>query len=321
MKTQILTLALAVAVGGCGSIPTPEYVSSEKSPALSPYTLRHLIDHIDCEFERLPRQQLIDLAAYDYVAVVTLNLKVEDNGGLSPSLAFIPSAEYTFGINGDFNVARTHVFTTEYTRRIASLAANRRKDCPRRDNLSGDLGIAGMVSGGLDAIDFRQLNDVKHGDDGPVDNYPLPPTFGGTVEFAISSSLDIGPNWSLKNFKGPSESKGILNGGRVETDNLVLALSPNNTHRDPAVDAAANALAVAEHARDLLLTSRSQFTTLSPEAKTKSDQEVAAAESDIAEKEKALAASPSAPAQLDGAQNAKNFTVNAILQNLTGKVQ
>lgn len=57
------------------------------------------------------------------------------------------------------------------------------------------------------------------------------PSFGSTVAFTITGSGDAGPLWTVKHFKGPSGgSKGILNGGEVYTDTLVIAFAPCKTY-------------------------------------------------------------------------------------------
>jgi hypothetical protein len=51
------------------------------------------------------------------------------------------------------------------------------------------------------------------------------PTFGSTIQFVITANADTGPAWQFKTFKGPSASKGVLNGGQTDTDTLILAFS------------------------------------------------------------------------------------------------
>ena len=410
-RNKIVAGLLAVSLlGGCGNLPTPDYFSDWHRDA-TPVTAEQLNDtrvgvdklitHIECEILNAsnlkwlvidPRAAKLvnhDERASDelarnggsalYVAQITLTLKVEDNGGVTPSLSFLDAyTAFTFGINGNLNVDRQRTFTTTYwislNKLLLDASANNR--CPNRlsstdavpkpsssgpvPDLSGNLGIDGIIAGGLAARGSNDDNsdhydiyvapqtpgggakpaatssvtvsvvfdpkkpitekpNVLVKPDKPSDNASDPlsaafPTFGSTVQFAIAATLDAGPTWSLKRFKGPSGSKGIFNGGRTGTDTLVIAFSPAKP--TAKTRAAIAELKRAQMALDSFDLEHHGQQTLSPQDQKARD----ALQSDLTLQRRNFFLALSASDNAEAIAADQSFTNNMILQNLAGTV-
>jgi len=277
--THLTTLVFAALIlSACANVPSPNYVGNNSDE--SGVTVATLVGHIQCELLQAPNfQRLVDS---NYRALITLTLKVEDNAGLSPSLSFIhpfsaPSTSLTYAVGGTLNVTRQRIFTNQYTIDLTKLKNNEAAagcSTPMESmtlNLTGDLGIGGIIAGGMDTVQYvnvnvdqpapdkpqqfaldatlgghkhssplvgtvTQMKDGKKTDPARKDDKkpdPTPPSFGSTVQFTIVKSLNAGPNWVLKNFKGPNGSAGLLGAGRTDTDTLVIAFAPGPKKQGP----------------------------------------------------------------------------------------
>ena len=160
-------LLLATALGGCTNVPTPDFLTAPKSEPPS-FTVDDLIGHIQCELRRSLTPELI---TNGYVAQVTLTLKVEDNGALSPSLSFInalgKTSSVAYGAGANVNVDRQRTFTSTYTIDLIRFNQNPRYDKaePATDceshgiySLSGDLGIRGIIEAGKAVGSYKGIN-------------------------------------------------------------------------------------------------------------------------------------------------------------------
>lgn len=304
---------LSGCAGGIGGVPSPDYLNNTKlSDGKVPFTVDDLVNHIVCEIAAVddakdnpapdgttPNPYPPDLWKHGYVAQITLTLKVEDNVGLSPSLSFIhpyavTGTSLTNLVDGNLNADRQRIYTTAFAidmeklkRQIdlEKLAGNTQPVilpyCANHGyfSLSGDLGIAGIITAGLTNGHYQKsyvapttanaegkkspslvdvavvLNPALGPNVAPnivvstpptdpckvldPDKTPVSegcpaktanlPTFGSTVQFTILGSWDVGPTLSVKHFKGPSGTKGVLNGGETDTDTLVVAFAPKAT--------------------------------------------------------------------------------------------
>lgn len=370
---------LACLLGGCTNLPTPDYVQSNPDPNASPFTVDDLIGHIQCELRRSLTPELIENG---YVAQVTLTLKVEDTGGLAPSLSFIntltKTSSVTYGAGANISVDRQRTFTTSYSVDLERFNQTPRldkaepaTDCEKHGiySLSGDLGIHGIVASGMAVESYKGVNTPSNAGQAVVvaDNPPPPPatippaaksttpptatvapptispptapTFGSTVQFALTTSGSFSPSWSFTHFKGPN-SLGTLS--RVDTDTLVIAFAPSvNTGSAEAQAEETAALAALTKARAHLAQLRAERSALalSPAPhKGKNGKPVAvaapapsadevAASADVTKDEQAYEravqdraqrAAQATLAKAQAAASAQNFTTNMILQNLAG---
>jgi hypothetical protein len=349
-------------------------------------TVDNLIAHIQCSIAKAivvapqnidpksgpPATTYANELEYKYVALVTLTLKVEDNGGVSPSLNFLtPVSSFAYGANANINVDRTRTFTTNYTLKLSTLRAeyehnNKPCESDRIFSLSDDLGIEGIVEGGIQTMQYQDFNapaseDTKKPDVtlhfvvddsktlGQKPNVsvivppaqladttpnlakpPAPPNFGSTVQFMIAKSFDTGPLWSLKYFKGPDGSKGILNGGSTTTDQIVIAFSPGSTSKaaqqiEKQMLLLKTKIAGASNLIDLTAT-RLDDKTLSLNEKNKLEKVISTQTADFnnskSQYEALQAQLNTTPLDDEGlaqaTSQAQSFTTNIILQNLAG---
>ncbi len=109
---QILSL---ISVGGCAGglqgVPSPDYIdtSATATSGTTRLSVTDLVNHIECVIAS--DKGLQELATDNYVAQITLTLKVDDNVGLSPSVSFIKpyalaGTSLTYGINANLNADR-----------------------------------------------------------------------------------------------------------------------------------------------------------------------------------------------------------------------
>lgn len=255
-------LLIGLSVSGCNSIPHPDYFvpghagSPHDADRGTTYVhVEDLMRHIQCEIVRA--KNLPELLTYREakggtpvnVAVVTLTLKVEDNGGVTPSLSFInplsTGGTFAFGVNGNLNLNRQRNYTTSYTIDLDLLSKSSTdfgKECdenPLTVSLSGNLGIDGIMAAAIAGRSDRLAKFYLAAD--ATKNLARMPTYGTTVQFTLTGSFDVGPTWTLTDIKGPSGSKGILNGGVIDTDTMVIAFStaispPKDTKLDEEIE-------------------------------------------------------------------------------------
>ncbi len=296
-------------------------------------TVLELTNHIRCEIEQAPGFDKLSKAGY--VAQITLSLKVEDNGGLTPNLSFMTGAgfkgTFNYAIDGNANIDMQQTYNTTYILDLGLMPQDG-SDCPTPDkskpegtakngiipSLSGSLGVGQIIAGGLAEIDQQKYNLAYK----PAGYFNFPsksPNFGSTVQFMLTLGFDTGPVWTLVNFKGPSgSSKGILNGGHVTTDNLIIAFA--SAPRGISVEDAQKQLDTATNARDdAEKQNRGKLLTQS------SRENLARLQSNVDDARAVLAAAksgvPQAQESSAAAQNVQSFTTNIILQNLAGSLQ
>lgn len=116
----------------------------------------------------------------------------------------------------------------------------------------------------------------------------------------LTLGFDTGPAWSLTTFKGPSGGKGIFNGGRVTTDNLIVAFAV------PAKQAPAPKPPTADQVRQNLFPDK---TVLTPKEKAQLENVI-----------RLFNALHPPPPPVTSAPDLQNFTNSIILQNLSGQL-
>jgi hypothetical protein len=361
MRPQYLLFISATLIplaAGCTNLPTPHYMTDGEGEKPA-FTVADLTRHVRCEIQRSPR--LAELSLNGYVAQVTMTLKVDDNGGITPNMGFLdPGVNFTHLIDANFNLDRQQIFTTAYSLDTGELV----KDITERNkpagtntctgdgaqgkfNLTGDLGIDRIIDTGLPNSVERNFNIMtapEKPDDGknvdvkvivdptkppsqapnvevhvdgkqvvpPGPPQPVPanpihsfPTFGSTVQFTLVKTFDTGPTWKLTGFTGPSGSKGLFNGGRTNTDTIVVAFAPPpKPPKQPT-----NALLFLNQ---FLLLNRLMSSNLPP-----TSGEADKALQDVARGQQEIDTGSSQADKSAAAAAAQSFTTNVILQNLT----
>jgi hypothetical protein len=307
-------------LAGC-ALPSPDYISR------SPFTVQDLTTHIRCEIERSPHLQ--ELSGKGYVVQITLSLKVDDNGGLSPNLSFLSSTTFAYALNGNLNLDRQQTYSTSYALDLQNLAAENRnplggcKDSgsPVAHNLSGNLDLEAIIEAGIAEIGQAEAyNAVVKLPGSFNDKGTKFPNFGSTVQFMLTEGFDTGPAWMLTNFKGPSGGKGILNGGRITTDNVIFAFAAGPQPDEKKIAKLTKDLeivrAFAREAAALVTAARLTNKGVAPDTlltnKSAADARVRAKELELEE--------ATAPPSSNAAAAAQSFTTNIILQNLSGQL-
>lgn len=201
MHRGTLYVAFACLLAGCSNLPQPNYMADSKAakPSLS---IDALTTHIRCELER--DTDLDKLATNNYVAAVTLTLKVEDNGGATPTLAFLDAgANFTHLLDLAYNVDREQIFTTSYTLDATKLKDERAKHPPAcvndqfadaQNSLSGDLGLKKVIRSGLDIEAEENFNT------------PIPPDPSSALDVILRSTPD-GNSRSIEGSVMPAKPK------------------------------------------------------------------------------------------------------------------
>ncbi len=211
-------------LAGC-STPEPNYIGP--NGADSPLTIDDLARHIRCEIEG--GTHIAELKKDGYAAQITLALKVEDSGGITPNLAYI-NGNLTSLLDANLSLDRQKTYSTQYVLDLTKLPSS--EDCTTAKdtfivshNLSGDLGIKAIMEAGNDQISKEQYNFAAN-EQLSSSTPTLHPNFGATIQFIITKNFDAGPYWKITHFTGPStSSKGLITGSRITTDNLIIAFS------------------------------------------------------------------------------------------------
>ena len=159
-----------------------------------------------------------------YVAAAQISLKVEDTGGLTPSLSAIDTTGMitkTLNIGGEITKGRLRTFTQNFVINIDKAT------CPTEivgTDLTGSLGLEEVVRAALDAID-----GAPAGTGGAVIGWKGEagsPYFGSTIQFSLKTGANGGPSITKPKFKGYGGNNGLLNISRTNTDLLTIAFAP-----------------------------------------------------------------------------------------------
>ncbi|HSM94514.1 MAG TPA: hypothetical protein VLT91_00620, partial [Rhizomicrobium sp.] len=189
-----------------------------------------------------------------------------------------------------------------------------------------------------DAMTHVQVNAPPPPQGSMASKDPAPPTFGSTVQFIIAASFDTGPGWVLKYFKGPSGSKGLLNGGKTNTDTLIIAFSPGKPISSRSLMDTIQRLSDAKEAHNIadrdLAVAKAKLSALTKGPKaSKLENDIAQAQARRASLEAQIARLEMQRSELAATQDDQNtlsranaaaqaqaFTTNIILQNLAGEI-
>jgi hypothetical protein len=213
-------LATAIALTGCtGPAALNLNPLSGSTDAVGKIDL--VIDRVICELS-LAKQQ--GKSVSDYIAVASITVKVEDTGGLTPSLSIInplpvPSTSTSATVGAQFTRGRMRSFTQSFVIRPEHL----RDGCEERpgSSLTGDLGLVEVVTAGLRAAGRPGSSP---GTLNPKDQH-----FGTTIQFSSVMGVNGGPSVTRTKFKGYGGATGLANISRTGTDSLTIAFAPIKT--------------------------------------------------------------------------------------------
>jgi hypothetical protein len=234
----------ALTLAGCAH--TVPALTSELAKHPSGPTVDAIVDHIACEVVRSDAVTKPDnnRSLNDYVVTVLLTLQVDDSADLTPSLGLTqplkkPAVSLVTTLNADLGGARQRMFTSSYSFNVSDLL-NKGRSCGNPSeylySLEGDLQINEIINDGLNVTDVTKHDFVIRLPANVSDRSG--PSFGSKVQFVVTQSIsDFGPVWTLKYFKGPGGSNGLLNGKRLDTDSVLITFAPKPKPAPVATDA------------------------------------------------------------------------------------
>lgn len=175
------------------------------------------------------------------IIVVNLTLQVDDNLLLTPNLNGITnyraSSALTYTLAGQFSGSRQRQYSTTFAIDARALLDAKLK-CPGTKEgeyrpessmrmVRGDLKLRETLAAGLNEFSQPDYIVEYRAKDTTLDNSgKLIPAFGAVIQFTLNTTItNAGPQWSLKFFKGPADKGGLLSGGRVETNKLIITFS------------------------------------------------------------------------------------------------
>ena len=166
-------LALGASLAGCQTFQTPPAFDGEASPlnvgdgkAVVPPDFEAVTRHVQCELRQAI--ELSDTVApftllkrQEWLAKVTLTLDVVNVDGLSPSLAYVrnfpytPGTKYSLGVGGQLQGTQHRSLSGTFSvpLRVEAGAGKACGDAGSEagSGIRGDLGLAAVIAGGLQA--------------------------------------------------------------------------------------------------------------------------------------------------------------------------
>jgi hypothetical protein len=208
-----------LAIAGCG-VP-PLQLNPRPGSVSTTGKIDRIIDKVVCELSLVNGEEKQALA--NYVAVAQVTIKVEDSGGLTPSLSIInplPVAGTSNSVSagGEVSRGRLRSFTQNFVVNPGLLTSEDKCDENPGSSLTGDLGLREVVTAGLRAT--RRVG-TNPGSLKAQDSH-----FGSTIQFSSKIGLNGGPGVARTNFKGYGGAAGLANMSRTGTDVLTIAFAP-----------------------------------------------------------------------------------------------
>jgi len=270
---KAIPFAALMACAGC-AVPKFDVPSPNGLP-----TVKSTIDHIKCELADLVSLPAVEgnskvdpieqkLLTGDYDVQVTLELEVNDSGGLTPSVTFMEPItkliSFSLGGSATISESRDHHFTDNFQLSMRQLyldahapAGKPHLVCPTgdgdvaralgvKDNLERTLGIRDFVSMGFDTDRPPPPPPATPPTPKPSQQQQTPQpqsasitaateAFGGVITFLVTKNVSgFGPTWTTTRWKGPG---GLIGLSEVYTDKLTLAFArgPNAGTKVPAI--------------------------------------------------------------------------------------
>jgi hypothetical protein len=270
ISRKAVPFAALMACAGCA---VPNYDVSSRSDGLP--TILSTIKHIKCELTDLVRRPVQEgsgpvdpleqgLLNGDYDVQLTLELEVNDTGGLTPSVTFMEPITklISFSLGGSANLSesRDHHFTDNFQLSMRQLYADAHAPpdkphlvCPTddndlgrtlglRDNLRRTLGIRDFVAMGFDTDRLptappktAQTKTPQTSQQQSASITTATEAFGGVITFLVTKNVSgFGPTWTTTRWKGPG---GLVGLSQVNTDKLTLAFAqgPNAGTKMPSI--------------------------------------------------------------------------------------
>jgi hypothetical protein len=230
-RSSLTVVSSALLLCGCSTVP----VLSLNKPieGNNQGKVTRTIDHIACELAKVKEAHP---AFARYAAAAQLTIKIENSGGISPSLDFIkPLAKEgtsrTIGIGASYAQGSAKTFTQNFVFITEGLTSS---DCRTADDpfaMAGDLGLEEVVVAGLNAVSDDQ-GGVKWASWSKGD-IATASEFGSTITFTTTLAANGGPTLVKKKFEGFGGGDGLLNASHLGTDTLVIAFAPVATFTLP----------------------------------------------------------------------------------------
>lgn len=197
-------------------------------------TVKSIIQQIRCELADLADPAYshnLTLQKHDFMVAVQLNLTVNDDGSLAPSMTY-SNGPFAFSAGVKLQASREQNFTEKliYSMRAIQEEVKLSREISKKlgrsidpfacpavadTNLAGDLGLRESVHMALTSADLDFGKGLSA--DG---------AFGGYVNFVVTKNLNaVGPTWTFTHFTGPGKLAGV---SEVNTDKLVFAFAPRS---------------------------------------------------------------------------------------------
>jgi hypothetical protein len=212
MARQLIAIVLAMGAWGCAQTPS---LDSPDRPFVKAIDVVNLIR---CDLKQTATIPDLKGRLAGLVAKADLTLLVDETTGLAPSLGFISpytqaGLSFTLGVGGNYSgtASRTHSHTV--TIRFDDLGDD---ECPQRTDgfdLRSELGIREAIA---EAVQVQ----TRAGRGSQLEAYST------KVNFVLTRSVNLGPAWVLKTFKGPTGNSSFLSAQRVDTHTLSIAFTP-----------------------------------------------------------------------------------------------
>jgi hypothetical protein len=239
LRSSLAGVALALCVGGCGTVVPQIVVSTE--PNAHAFLTNRIINHVKCELrdavfyvldydkenalvqpDRKRRLRWLE----DWAATVTMKLSANEKGALNPGVTFIDSLpndqSFSLGLGAGLSSDATRTETVDYQFVFQDdfikkryFFANRPAQCIQSGGVTveGDLKLRDWLWSKL----FPYfLPDNIH--DAP------PKTLTDEIVFVVMASGDVTPTWKLVRFTATGGPFASI--ARTRSDTLIITLGP-----------------------------------------------------------------------------------------------
>lgn len=229
MKRKLPILVLGMLLSGCATV---DNFDVPRDDANYP-SVKSIIQEITCELAVIANpnyQYSPDMTAGDYVIAVELDLTVNDDGTLAPSITYTKGL-FSFGAGAKFDIQREHSISIPLSYSIADLRAQMDADrrasikfgrkvdslaCPTSADtpLATNLGIESTVHIAMNTPHIAGQSKLSGAKAGELTGY---------TKFVVVKNLNnVGPTWTLKYFKGPGALAGYA---ETNTDQVYYAFA------------------------------------------------------------------------------------------------
>jgi len=228
-----LGFVLLASLGGCGLyVPEKGIFSNDnvERGALSPQGVyeNRIVGHIRCELREGVRKALVFPQVRwlkGWGATVTLNMSVDETGGVTPSASFLPppskTLTFTLGIGLSASAHTTRKETITFTLAFDELLREDQTSCDELQNgflIDSDLKIAQFI------YDKAVVASVGEATNKPIAAPPFS-VFQEDLTFVSSFGDSVAPTWKLTRVIVDPSSP-LFSASRGNTNDVLITLAP-----------------------------------------------------------------------------------------------